>query len=61
MLEAFDGFFLDLPHPFAGQVKFFPDLLQGVGVFPVEPEIEPYNAGFPVGQRTEFPFDLLSP
>ena len=49
MLQAFDGLFLDLADPFAGQVKFFPDLFQGMGMFSIEPEIKPDDAGFPVG------------
>ena len=50
VFQPFDGFFLDLPYPFTGQVKLFPDLFQGMGMFSVEPEIQPDDAGFPVGK-----------
>ena len=48
MLQPFNGFFLDLPDPFPGEVKFFPDLFQGMRVLPVEAKVQPDDAGLPL-------------
>ena len=60
VFEPLNGFFLDLPDPLPGKVKFFTDLLQGMGMFPVESEIESDNTRLPVSEGAQSPFNLFS-
>jgi len=50
IFQPFDGFFLDLSHPFACKAEFLPDFFQGMGMLAIEPEIKPDNIGFTIGQ-----------
>ena len=50
MFESADGFFLDLTHPFAGQVEAFANFFKGHRMAAIEAEIQPDHIGFPLGK-----------
>ena len=50
VFQPFDGFFLDLPYPFPGQVELLTDFFQGMGMFPVQSEIQFNDARFAMCQ-----------
>lgn len=60
VFQPFDRFFLDLSYPFPGEVEFFPDFFQGMGMFAVQAEIQSDDIGFPVRKGGEGPFNFLS-
>lgn len=50
MLKPFDGFFLDLPYPFAGKIELLANFFQCMGMLSVEAEIQADNIGFAIGE-----------